>query len=49
MQFSSIWLIDRNLSGVTTLGQTGPGSKGNEEVLHILIAPASMEPHHVIV
>ena len=30
IQFSSIWLIDRTLSGATTLGQSGPGSDGNE-------------------
>ena len=35
-QFISIWLIDRALSGTTTLDQNGPGSDGNEEVLHIL-------------
>ena len=33
--FSSIWPIDRTLSGATTLGQSGPGSDGNEEVLCI--------------
>ena len=32
----SIWPIDRILSGATTLGQSEPGSYGNEEVLHIL-------------
>ena len=31
----SIWPIDRTLSGSTTLGQSGPGSNDNEEVLHI--------------
>ena len=31
-----IWLIDRILPGVTTLGHTGPGSNTNEEVLSIL-------------
>ena len=36
MQFSSIWPIDRTLSGATTLGQSGPGSDGNEGVLRIL-------------
>ena len=36
MQFSYIWPIDRNLSGTTTPGQSGPGSDGNEEVLRIL-------------
>ena len=35
MQFSSIQPIDRALSGAPILGQSGPGSKGNEEVLHI--------------
>ena len=34
-QFSSIWLIDRTLSGVTTLGQSWPGSDGNKGVFHI--------------
>ena len=35
IQFSSIWPIDRTLSSATTPGQSGPGSDGNEEVLHI--------------
>ena len=34
-QFSSIRPIDRTLSGATTLGQSGPGSDGNERVLRI--------------
>ena len=34
-QFSSIWFIDRTLSGATTPGQSGPGSEGNEGLLHI--------------
>ena len=34
-QFSSVWLIDRTISGVTILGQSGPGSNGNEGVLCI--------------
>ena len=34
-KFSSIWPIDRTLSGTTTPGQSGPGSDGNEEVLRI--------------
>ena len=33
---SSIWPIDKILSGATTLGSSGPGSDGNEGVLHIL-------------
>ena len=35
-QFSSIWPIERTLSGATTPSQSGPGSEGNEEVLCIL-------------
>ena len=30
-----IWPIDRALSGATTLGQSGPGSNGNEGILYI--------------
>ena len=29
--FSSIWSIDRTLSGATTSGQSGWGSDGNEK------------------
>ena len=32
---SSIWSINGTLIGITTLGQSGPGSNGNEWVLHI--------------
>ena len=35
MRFSSISPIDRTLSDATTPGQSGPGSDGNEKVLHI--------------
>ena len=35
MSNSYILPIDRTLSGATTLGQSEPGSDGNEEVLHI--------------
>ena len=34
-QFSSIWPIDRTVSGATTPGQNGPGSDGNEGQLRI--------------
>ena len=34
-QFSFIWPINRTLSGATTLGQSQPGSKGNEGVFRI--------------
>ena len=30
-----IWPLDKTLSGATTLGLSGPGSDGYEEVLHI--------------
>ena len=33
--FSSIWPIDRTLSGATTLSQSGPGSDSNKGVLCI--------------
>ena len=36
MSNSSVWPIDRTLSGATTPGQSGPGSNGNEEILRIL-------------
>ena len=35
-RYSSIWPIDRTLSGAISQGQSGPGSNGNEGVLHIL-------------
>ena len=35
MSNSSIWPIDSTLSGATNLGQSGPGCKDNEGVLHI--------------
>ena len=35
MPNSSIWPIDRTLSGSTALGNSGPGSDGNKGVLHI--------------
>ena len=34
-QFSSIWPIETTLSGATTPDQSGPGSNGNEGVVHI--------------
>ena len=36
VQFSSIWRIDRTLSGATTPGQSRTESDGNEKVLRIL-------------
>ena len=34
-QFSSIWQIDRTLSGSSSPGQSEPGSDGNEGLLRI--------------
>ena len=34
-QFSSIWPLDRTLSGATSPSQSEPGSDGNEGVLRI--------------
>ena len=39
-QFSSIWPIDRTLSGATTLGQSEPGRNGNDGVLRIPQSPS---------
>ena len=55
--FSSVGPIDRTLSGATTLGQCGPGSNGNERVLHIpqiskaggLLSDNSIYPGHSLV
>ena len=41
MQFSSIWPIDKTLSGATSQSRSRPGSDGNE-------APALLEPYHEI-
>ena len=35
MSNSTIWPIDRTLSGATYPGQSGPENNGNERVLHI--------------
>ena len=39
-QFSSIWLINRILSGATTPGQSRPESNDNGEELRILPSPS---------
>ena len=44
---SSIWPIDGSLTGTTTLGQSGPGSNGNEGVLHIPQTPR-LELHYLM-
>ena len=41
--FRSIWLINRALSGATTLSHSGLGSNGNEGVLCILQSPSITE------
>ena len=48
MQFSSIYPIDRALSGATILGQSGPGSNA-KGCSTFPKAPALLEPHHQIV
>ena len=43
-QFSSIWLIDKTLSGATTPSQCEPGSDGNEGLLRIPQSSSITEP-----
>ena len=47
MHFSSIWPIDRTLSGATTPGQSGPGSYGNEGV--VCIRPKLQHPWNLTI
>ena len=35
---SSIWVIDKTLTGTTTSGPSGPGSNGNKGVLFVLLS-----------
>ena len=49
MQFSSIWPIDRTLSGATTPGQSGLGVMSVKRYSAFPKAPALLEPHHQIV
>ena len=44
--FSSIWPIDRTLSGAITLAKSGPGRNGNEGVLYILQDQSISESDH---
>ena len=39
--------MDGTLTGTTTLSQSGPGSNGNEGVVHIPQTPR-LKPHHQI-
>ena len=43
---TSIWPIERTLSGATTIGQSGPGSNDYEGVLYIYPKALGLEPHH---
>ena len=45
-QFSSIWPIDRTLSGAITPGQSEPRSDRNKGYSTYPKAPALQEPHH---
>ena len=49
IQFSSIWLIDRILSGASTPDQSGPESDGIEVVLRITQSSSLLELHYQIV
>ena len=42
-QFSSIWPIDKTLSGALTTGQSGPGSNDNEGILCIPLSSSITE------
>ena len=46
---SSIWPIDKTLSSATTLGQSGPGSDGNEVYFAFPETPALLEHNYQIV
>ena len=41
MKFSSIWPVDRTISGATTPGQSGPGNNSIEGVICILQSSSS--------
>ena len=43
---SSIWPIDRTLTGTTTLGQSGPESNGNDRLHSTFPKAPGLEPHH---
>ena len=48
-QFSSIWLIDRTLSGATTPGQVDMVAMVMKGYSTFPKAPALLKPHHQIV
>ena len=49
MQFNFIYSLHRTLSGATSLGNSGPGSDGNEGYSAFPKTPALQEPWHQIV
>ena len=49
IQFSSILIIDRTLSGTTYPGQSRPGSGANEGVFYNSKDPTLLRFHHEIV
>ena len=49
MSNSSIWPIDRTISGAITPSQSGPGSNGNEGVLCIPQSSILLKPQNQIV
>ena len=46
VQLSSIWLLDRTLSGATTLGRVDLGAMAIKEYSAFPKAPALLEPHY---
>ena len=47
--FSSIWRIDRSLSGASSLGKSEPRSDGNKKLLCIPLAQILLKPHNQLV
>ena len=47
--FSSIWPINKTLSGASTPGHSGSGSEGKKEYFAFPQTPVLLEPHHQIV
>ena len=45
----SLWPIDRNLSGATTPGQSGPGRDGNKELFDIPQSSSKASPSDYLV
>ena len=45
---TSIWFLDKTLSGAITADQSGPGSNGNEGVLHIPLSSKTWAYHQMV-